>query len=671
MADEPNKDQPQKSPEVTDKQKPPEGQKQEVSPDQQIHAEARAEWKGLLSDVETGRLQKIKERKQQIDDEQKKLKDNTPGKKSKESWTDNPSSSPVFDPKGKISEAVEGKSPRIKAKLDAMELSDDTNLGIVKQVLKDIVYDHYTKTGKDEDITKSYADNVLDDKISYLFDELKKFYDSKKHPFAKPGELIENFSDFTGTNFFKSGYMRADALKELFLMEKSSYENFIANFSKYHELGFERKQLDGEETTLTGKTLEPKELIDQKRISFNKTRITVPKDAKDLDKVLQEEITKALPPIADDKVKQKIVDYLAGEAKKLNPQPDEVFELSPDGKWTKIDVSAENKTKDDAKTDAEKQAAESATTSAEESKPFNLGDTFKNLWQGILDFLKWIFSALGLKFGSESADDYLKEWKDITETERSQIKEFYAVGKKYFSKMDNVNSMLKSPEETRRFLSAKKDDTKENESWDGWIQRHLSEVEKGEISGSTPIDAKGVADRLVSANTASDTPAQPLQQGPNEASPDSPRGRAQLLGRKLETAPYASDLKDIIDNYIQKKGGAETKGKMQKAQGGSRMPMDGTGGYIELLAQDLLKSDAGIREKFQKGQINELNLLEGIFDKVFGFAETDAKTPEEKQKINSVLQQFKATLSETLAERGKPGGQNQPPQSGAPKPLTS
>lgn len=665
MAGEQDKDKDQKAPEKQEGQKPPEGQKKPEDKDTTVHAAARMEWKDFMSKEGLDRMQKIKERKDQIDAEQKKLQDEARAKREKESWINNPASSPVFNPRGTISEKVEEKSGTIKAKLDTAGLGNDTNINAVKQVLKDIVYEQYTKTGKDQDITTAFADS-LDGKITYLFEELNKIFESKKHPFAKPEQLVENFSEFTATNFCKKGFLQAGELKEFFLLERSNYESFITGYGKYLGLGVEKKQLEGEETTLMGKGLEPRELIEQKKITFTKTRFTSPKDGKDLDKVLQEEIPKALPPIADVATKQKIVDYLAGEVKKMNPQPDEVFELSPDGKWTKIDTASENKSKDDAKTDAEKQTAETTTTStAEETKPFNLKDSFKSFGETIMEFLKWILGLFGMKLGGGGIEDLLKEWKDITPEEKNQIKEFYASGKKYFSKMDNVNKLIKSPEETRRLLAARKTDAKENETWDGWMQRHLNEPEKSEIGYSTTIEAKTVANFFISENGPGDQPALPLEQeqtGPPKQNPDAAtqpgsqkavNERALFIMDRLETATYGTELKTLMEKYIAAKGRPEIQAALAKTKSeGKKLNMRE---YMELLSENFLRAQKEIADKYQKGEISLLDTTGEIYDDIFRFALAEAKTPPEKAAVNKLLEQFKATLAQIMAEKGKPG----------------
>lgn len=655
MTDEQKKEAPQKPPEQKEGAKPPEAQKPPEDKDTAVHAATRLEWKDFMSKEGLDRIQKIQERKKQIDEEQKKLREETPGKKNKESWVNNPASSPVFDPKGKISEGVEEKGPRIKSKLEAVGLGDETNLTIVKQVLKDVIYEQYTKTGKEESVTKAFADS-LDDKISYLFDELKKLYDSKKHPFATSVELIENFSEFTGTNFFKKGYMQASELKEFTLLEKSSYEAFMTNFTKFHDLGAEKKQLEGEETTLMGKKMEPKELIEQKRITFVKTRVTAPKDAAQLDKVLQGEIAKALPPVDDAAVRQKVVDYLAGEVKKLNPQPDEVFELSPDGKWNKVDVAAENQSKDQAKTDAEKQAADATAATTAETKPFNLQESFKSFGNTIMEILKWILALFGMKIGAGGIEDLVKEWKDVTPEEKTQLKEFMDEGKKYFSKMDNLNKLIKNQDETRRVLALKKQDTKQGENWTQWIQRHISKNEQGQVSYSTTLDAKGVAEMFLSENGPQDAPSELLQPGQPESQPpkegDAPQERWNLIRTNLETAPFSADLKVIFDDYIAKKGRPEVKEGLAKAKSKGPATIDG---YMEGLGHNFLMDHPEIKQRFDKKEISILVVTEGMFDEIFRFALSEAKTPAEKQKVENVLNQFKAMLAQITVERGKPG----------------
>lgn len=682
MAGDQDKDKDQKAPEKPEGQKPPEGQKKPEDKDTTVHAAARMEWKDFMSKEGLDRIQKIQERKKQIDEEQQKLQQEATGKRNKESWVSQENKN---DQSGEdITAEVETSlnEPEVKEILQKNGLTDDTNKSALKSSITSILTDYLHKIeiniglgtilsgGSSEKtrvkgILKDYAKNTLLPKVQYLFTELNKIYESKKHSYVKPIELLGSFSDFTKTNFMKSGYLQTSQLKEFLLYEKTDYETFVGNFGKYLGLGFEKKQLEGEETTLMGKGLEPRELIEQKKITFTKTRFTSPKDGKDLDKVLQEEIPKALPPIADAATKQKIVDYLAGEVKKLNPQPDEVFELSPDGKWTKIDTASENKSKDDAKTDAEKQVAETAAATSTDSKPFNFKDSFKSFGETIMEFLRWILGLFGMKLGGGGVEDLLTEWKDITPEEKNQIKEFYGAGKKYFNKMDNVNKMLKSPDETRKMLAAKKTDAKENETWDGWIQRHLSEPEKSEISFSTTIEAKNVAAFLISENGPDDQPALPLQQyqpGQPKQDPDTAykpgskeagNERARLIMDRLESETYGDELKALMEKYIAAKGRPEVKEALAKAKAeGKKLSMRE---YMEGLSENFLRERQDIAEKYQRGEISLLETSEAIFDDIFRFALAEAKTPQEKQKVDEILTKFKATLAQIMAEKGKPG----------------
>ncbi len=667
MAGDQDKDKDQKAPEKPEGQKPPEGQKKPEDKDTTVHAAARMEWKDFMSKEGLDRIQKIQERKKQIDEEQKKLQDEAAGKRTKETWIDNPAGTSWKDgmARDKINANVEEKFASYQKDFEDAGLGDPTNIGILKQVAKELIFEYFQKNGSDGDKTLEYVKGALSDKLKYILNSLKEIYDSKKHGFAKPVDTVEAFSTFTKTDFLKQGFLQSRAFKDFLVLDKSTYELQFQNFSKSLGLTIEKKQLEGEETTLMGKGLEPRELIEQKKITFTKTRFTSPKDGKDLDKVLQEEIPKALPPIADAATKQKIVDYLAGEVKKLNPQPDEVFELSPDGKWTKIDTASENKSKDDAKTDAEKQVAETAAATSTDSKPFNFKDSFKSFGETIMEFLRWILGLFGMKLGGGGVEDLLTEWKDITPEEKNQIKEFYGTGKKYFSKMDNVNKMLKSPEETRKMLAAKKTDAKENETWDGWIQRHLSEPEKSEISFSTTIEAKNVAAFLISENGPDDQPALPLQQdqpGQPKQDPDTAykpgskeagNERARLIMDRLESETYGDELKALMEKYIAAKGRPEVKEALAKAKAeGKKLSMRE---YMEGLSENFLRERQDIAEKYQRGEISLLETSEAIFDDIFRFALAEAKTPQEKQKVDEILTKFKATLAQIMAEKGKPG----------------
>ncbi len=521
-------EQPQKAPENAEKQNQPEAKNAPLTPEEGVHASARLEWKDLMSKEGLDRLQKIKDRKKEIDDRQNKLRDEAVNARTKESWVDNAADSGMTDGMAhkKINEKVEEKFGRYKPSFEDLGIGDETNVNVLKQTAKDLIFDYFQKAGRDSDKTTNFAENTLDDKISYFLSNLKQTLDSKKFPFTKPVEVVEAFSTYTKTDIITNGYLQAGKLKEFLQLDQASYTTMLKNFDESLGLKTEKTRLEGEETDLMGKTLSPKELIDRKLITFNKTRITAPKDAKDLDKALQEQIPKALPPIDDADVKQKVVDYLAAEVKKLNPQADEVFELSPEGQWSKIDVPSENQAKDQTKQQVEQQTAETAAQQTEQAgKPFNLADVFKNLGQYLMEFLKWIMSALGIKMGAETANDVtslLKDWKEIAPEERQQLEQFYKGGKRYFSKMENINKMYQSPDDARRFLQVAKTSTKQNETWSQWIERHLSDTEQNDITYGTTLDAKGVADRLISENGPNDKPAQPLEKDSSQKPSQNP-----------------------------------------------------------------------------------------------------------------------------------------------------
>jgi len=710
-----------KAPEKADgEKKTPEAQKPTASPEKQVTAAARLEWKDFMSKEGLDRMQKIQDRKKQIDEEQKKLKEETAGKNSKESWVSDPdkNSESSAEITTEVEEAL--NEPGKKQLLEKMGLTDGTNMGALKSAITGILIDYLHKIGinmglgtilsggsnekeRVKGIVKDYAKNMLLTKIQYLFGELSTMYEGKKHGYGKSTELLEGFSTFTKTDFMKNGYLQSSKLKDFLLLEKSNYETFVGNFGKSLGLTVEKKQLEGEETTLMGKKLEPKELIDQKKLTFNKIRFTAPKDGKELDKVLQAEIVKALPPIDDAAVKQKVVDYLAGEIKKLNPQPDEIFELSPDGKWTKIDMAAENKSKDDAKTDAEKQAAET-TTAGTENKPFNLTDSFKGIGDTIMEFFKWLMGLFGMKFGAAGVDEFVKEWKDVTSEERTQLKEFYADGKKFFNKTENLDKFMKNQDEARRVLALKKSDTKTNETWTQWIQRHISKPEQEQISFSTTLEPKGVANMFLSENGPSDPPSAPLDAGAAKAAPGQPKqdpdvtykpGSANppssaekpgflstqeirtmgvalygneppkngegLVGQvaqmdaaldKMDKSPEMTALKAVLDAYILKNApaGLATKFKAAKDKG-EKIYLDG---YGEILIEIHLQKDPNLRKKLDNGEISASDIAQIMYKDLYAFTMAQTKKPEEKQKATATLEKFKKFVDDGFNKKLKP-----------------
>ncbi len=657
MSPDPAKEKTQNGPEKPEPQKIPEVQQQTLNPEQAKIAEQRLERKDfiskedLLSPESVKRLKEIKNRKQQIETEQTKLQQEASTKRAKETWPDNKPETGFTDgfARDKINSKVEEKFAEYQKEFEDAGLGDQTNITIIKQTAKEMIFDYYQKNGRDNDKTLSYVKGQLLDKLRYVTDSLKQIFESKKHGYNKPVEVMEAFSKYTKDDFMKDGYLQPGAFKDFLLFEKSTYETQVTDFAKSLGLTLEKKDLEGEETTLVGKKLGPKELIEQKRLSLNKIRITVPKDAKDLDATLQTEIPKALPPIDDKEVKQKIVDYLAGEFKKNTPQPDQIFELSPDGKWNKIDVAVETKAKEETKQQVEQQVAQTASSTEQKSEGFSFDKGIKSVGDFILEIFRWIMKLFGVKMGGADIEDMLKEWKDVTPEERAQMKEFYGSSKKFFSGMNNIQALIKSPDDMRLVLNARKVDSKQNETWDAWIQRHLSAPEQEEINISKTIQPKEVANKLISPNSNFDKPAQIIQQnqapgqkpGENKNAPDAPNDRAKIIFDRMESSPYTGDLKTILDAYIAKKS--------IKAQSGT------ISDYISGMTDGFLKNHPDIGEKYQKGQMTMLDLSETIFNDVFNAALLDAKTPEDKEKINKVLSQFNGTLDTILTERGKPG----------------
>ena len=183
---------------------------------------------------------------------------------------------------------------------------------------------------------------------------------------------------------------------------------------------------------------------------------------------------------------------------------------SPDGK--PADVKAAE--------DAAKAAAEKADPSTPSEKAeaaladFNIQDFFKDPFGTIMKFLSMLFGKMGLSsiLGGEKPEDFMKEWKNSppTDKEKAEVPKLFEAGKKYFKDTKNFVTMLKDPDATRAVLKEKAK-AKDDETWDSWIPRYLSETEKDDITTSKTLNAAAVAGKLTSPNTAQDKPAELLQ----------------------------------------------------------------------------------------------------------------------------------------------------------------
>jgi hypothetical protein len=151
---------------------------------------------------------------------------------------------------------------------------------------------------------------------------------------------------------------------------------------------------------------------------------------------------------------------------------------------------------------------ETASTSTNPSTPADFfKDGMKNFSEIILQLINYFLEFIGAK-KPDMMQELVKEWKNtIAQDELKMLKEMYGSGRNFFKKMDNIHKLIKDQDETRRVFAARKADTLPNETWNQWMQRHLSEQEQEEINTSTTIEPKKIADYLISSNTEEDKPA--------------------------------------------------------------------------------------------------------------------------------------------------------------------
>ena len=492
----------------------PKQKKPEPEPRQLVHQLASQERGEFRKQEGLDRLKQIDDRKKQIDEEQQRLRQEAGSKRSRESWIGQPNKNELIEEK--IAATIEKKfdDPDIKSMLEKNGLDEKNNARIIKACITNILNDYLHKLSDTELVSEKfnltnkisdYANNILLEKIQYLFGELGKAFDAKKHRFGKPIELLEAFSNFTGTNFLKNGVLQPNELKDFLSLERSNYESFVAGFLKSLGLESELTTLKGEETNIMGKKVDVQKLIEEGKVPFKKIKVTIPKNDTETNTMLQAEIPKALPENIDAQTKQKIVDYLAAEIKKQNPKPDEVFELSPDGKWNKINIAVEQENQIAAQQAAQKQAEPAAPQAAPaetppSGNPFDLKNIINQIMKFFMDIFKYIGAIFGVKTVVSELDSKFTEWRNMTDEEKQEITNFYKEMKNFLPKINNLDPLIKDPDSMRKVLTARKRDTKTGETWNGWILRHLSASEQQELNSNNPPAASRIAEMFISEN---------------------------------------------------------------------------------------------------------------------------------------------------------------------------
>ncbi len=149
-------------------------------------------------------------------------------------WVKNKPNTSVIDgfTKTEINSNVSAKIDEYKATLMELGLNDG-HIASLKQIISDLIYEHYTKNGRSLKATESYVRNDLISKIDWFFNELKKIYDTGDHPYKNSLDLMDTFSKYSGFGFYGSNAFDKRGLRELAITEKADYERLIGGFKAY------------------------------------------------------------------------------------------------------------------------------------------------------------------------------------------------------------------------------------------------------------------------------------------------------------------------------------------------------------------------------------------------------------------------------------------------------
>ncbi len=203
-------------------------------------ARTRAEWKDFLQKEELDRLQIIQKERDEKKRKADELRTTAATQKTTESWTNNKAERPTLlgmditnDAKAKISKNVDEELAKNMALFSEVGLNSPENVSSIKNVAKEIIFEHFTKTGATESVTESYVEKELVPKLEETFEALKAIYEQNKNLFASPLQFMETFGTFCGLNIIQNGRVNEPAIKTLLLIQKSGLQNLVNGFREY------------------------------------------------------------------------------------------------------------------------------------------------------------------------------------------------------------------------------------------------------------------------------------------------------------------------------------------------------------------------------------------------------------------------------------------------------
>jgi hypothetical protein len=446
-----------------------------------------------------------------------------------------------------ISSNVEEEIQPYLPMLQQSGLGEGANLIVVKQTAKDIIFEHYCKTGKNEDITKEYAKNTLLPKFKSITEAVQRIFQEKKPLFPSPIAAVESFSSFAKLDFCNSGILDPAKFKEFALMDAAAQDFLIKTFEQHLKIQGELTTLFGQQMNLgmygnkteTGKaeTAGPSAEGKPAETKPEKTGAEKPAEAKsaiaaliekgtpilksklqftfhittaEMYEKLKTAISAVLPANLEPANKDAVIDYLTAELKKLNPAPEETFEVSETGKWRKVDVQSEQAAREQAK---QKVTAAQAAGAAPESIFSGIQKLFEgnNILGAIIGF---ILSLFGLKgFGGPKMLE-ADEFSTLSSADKADAISMKAAMEKLKLNMETLHPFfMGDPALIVKILKQRHNDKL---SWEHYLEKYLASDEITILKNKQTMKPEQISAMLLSPKEQTDTAVATAQPAPAE-----------------------------------------------------------------------------------------------------------------------------------------------------------
>jgi len=412
-------------------------------------------------------------------------------RRNPEQWTKNSPQESITNSIAKelINTGVEQQFTQYLEQFRENGLGDDTNINLIKQAAKDIIYEHYLKTGNDKDTTLAYIKNNLATKLKYLFNELKQISDNPQYGFKKPIDCLQTFSDFTMLNFISAGCVKLENLKSALLLEKSDYEFFLKSFTQYLNINLELVNLSGQEASNAAQQSQKLDigqmLKDGKVILKNTVRVPITSNTQTNLTALKQAIYEQLSDNADPKTREAIAAYLTEQANKINAKEGEIITISTNGEIGKtnlaVEQAAQAKTIQQAQEQAQKTAAEST-----EGFSGTIGKFIAAI-MAILQKLLSSFNDMASKVG------LTEEFEGLNESETKEAAQFKATAQKAGLELKTLRPLFKDKDKMKKILAIKKN---QGLTWEDYFKNYLTDSETDQLKKDQTLEAEKIAEML-------------------------------------------------------------------------------------------------------------------------------------------------------------------------------